>query len=449
MQQIESLTLRDYQSEIIRAVHSAMSSGFKRPLIVLPTGAGKTVCFAWFAQKAQEKGSTIWFLVHRKELYDQTVETFRRFGIPLDTIHIGMIGRKNADFPRPDLIVFDEAHHATAGTWRKMIERFPEAWYIGLTATPSRLDGKPLGQIFDTLIVGETTQTLITNEYLSDYDYFSISSTDLENLKKRGSDYDPQDAAGRLITVCGDVVANYPRGRQGICFCATVEHSKAQAKAYREGGINAQHFDGETPKKEREKLVADFKAGKIEILTNVNLISEGFDMPDCEVIVQLRPTQSLTIFLQQVGRALRPQDGKRAIIYDHVGNYTRHGLPDDNREWSLTERVKERKTQTATGAFLIRTCLRCYAVYKNTLEACPICGEPYQYTRTEIRIMRDIELEKIEKDRMLKEKSWAMSSGALEQAKSYSDLCMIAKHRGYKTGWAWYRAKSKGFWTPY
>lgn len=446
------LTLRPYQKSIIRKTHQSMATGSRRPLVVAPTGSGKTAMFAWMAAETQKKGKTVWFLVHRAELYDQTIETFDRFGIERKSIYVGMIRRQNKDFSEPDLIVFDEAHHSSAATWRRLIDRYPDCHMIGLTATPCRLDGAPLGEIYDDLIVGVSTADLIASGYLSDYDYYSVPVADLEGLKTRGKDYDAADSAARMITVCGDVVSNYKQRAadlSAICFCASVDHSKEMAKAFRSAGIRAEHFDGDTPNKKRKELVRGFRSGDIQILTNVDLVGEGFDMPDCDCVIQLRPTQSLSLYLQQCGRALRPRDGKRAVILDHVGNYTRHGLPADHREWSLDTRVSSPATVSEQGLFLIRQCRECYACFEAKHDACPVCGAEYELTGLEIRNVEDIRLEKILAEEQRERDNYLRSSAAMAAARSYSDYCEIAKARGYKKGWARHQAKAAGYWVPY
>lgn len=446
------LTLRPYQKSIIRKTHQSMAAGNRRPLVVAPTGSGKTAMFAWMAAETQKKGKTVWFLVHRAELYDQTIETFDRFGIERKSIYVGMIRRQNKDFPEPDLIVFDEAHHSSAATWRRLIDRYPDCHMIGLTATPCRLDGAPLGEIYDDLIVGVSTADLIASGYLSNYDYYSVPVADLEGLKTRGKDYDAADSAARMITVCGDVVSNYKQRAvdlSAICFCASVDHSKEMAKAFRSAGIRAEHFDGDTPTKKRKELVSGFRSGDIQILTNVDLVGEGFDMPDCDCVIQLRPTQSLSLYLQQCGRALRPRDGKRAVILDHVGNYTRHGLPADHREWSLDTRVSSPATVSEQGLYLIRQCRECYACFDAKHDACPVCGAEYELTGLEIKNVKEIRLEKILAEEQRERDNYLCSAAAMAAARSYSDYCEIAKARGYKKGWARYQAKAAGYWVPY
>lgn len=448
------LTLRPYQTEIVRSVHESWKSGHKRPLVVLPTGSGKTVLAADMAQRVAGHDNTAWFIVHRRELLKQTVDTFDMFGIPRDRVIVGMVQTiMRKGYPDPDLIVFDECHHLGARTWRRIVEAYPDSYMTGLTATPARLDGKALGDVFDRLVLGPTTTELINQGYLSPYRMIVADVADLTGLEKRGADYAPESAAERLMerAVYGDVVKAYQQygNAQAIYFCTTIKHSEATAEAFREAGIRAEHFDGNTPSKDRDRLIEQFRAGSIQILCNCELIGEGFDMPACDVVGMLRPTQSLTIYLQQVGRALRPRPGKIATLIDHVGNIQRHGSPSEPRAWSLEGRVKTGRAVTDEGEFCIRYCTNCFAAYEVTKPRCPVCGSEYVSTTEEIKQIRDVRMRVLEEEQLEREKEWALSKEALEEAGSYSELCTIAKHRGYKTGWAYHRAKARGYWVPY
>lgn len=448
---MNKLILRDYQSIIIHKVYQAMLEGFKKPLVVLPCGGGKTVVFAYMASQTQQKGNKVWFLVHRRELLDQTVETFKRFGIPMDNIFVGMVAtvaRRLDKMSPPDLIVIDEAHHASAATWKRIIERFDKAWLIGLTATPCRLDGKPLGQIFDTLIEGPTVSQMIRSGWLSDYRYLAPTVTDLSGLKKRGADYDRTDAADALMkrAIYGDVIQHWKAHADGlktIVYCTTIEHSRAMAHEFRIVGIRAAHFDGNTPTKERRETVKAFRDGEITVLCNVDLIGEGFDVPDCWCCVLLRPTMSTGLFIQQSGRALRPQPGKTAVILDHVGNYIRHGLPATDRDWSLTERIKPVKQYREDGLLLVRQCEFCFHTFETGPEFCPACGMSVRKTQEEIKRIEEIKLKEItERQAEQMKRNQRKQEG---MARSYEDFRRIAKERGYHAGWAYHRAKARGY----
>jgi len=445
------LNLRPYQIDIISKTHASMRSGHRAPIISSPTGSGKTAMFAWLANQTQLKNNTVWFLVHRRELMDQTIDTFKRFDIPLDRVHIGMVAtvaNRPEKLPKPDLIIIDEAHHSSATTWLKIIKQFPEAYLIGLTATPCRLDGKPLGAVYDDLIQGVTPKELIDQGYLSQYRYFAPSVADLSGLGKRGSDFDQEQAAELLSqrAVFGDVIHHwrtFANKLQTICYCSSVKHSQATAEAFQAEGINAVHFDGNTPAEQRRQIVADFRAGKIMVLCNVDLIGEGFDVPDCWCCILLRPTTSLGLFIQQAGRALRPQPGKTAIILDHVGNYSRHGLPDDPREWSLTDTIKPAKQYGSDGKLTVRQCDACYFTFKSGPSVCPNCGAELKLSRQEIKNIKAIHLEEIKQG--LREKAdKSVKSKNLNQCGSLMELQAYARAHGLKPGFAWVMWKKRG-----
>jgi len=424
-----------------------MMTGHKRPLVVAPCGSGKTVLFAWMARQTQLKNKNVWFLVHRRELMDQTHAAFKLFNIPTDNIHIGMVvtvANHPDRWPVPDLIIFDEGHHASAATWRKIISAYPKAWLIGLTATPVRLDGKPLGAIFDDLIIGATTKELIGLNYLAPFRYFAPAVADLAGLGKRGSDYNQDQASEMLMkkAIYGDVIKHwkkYAEGYQTICYCASIKHSRAMAEAFQAVGVNAVHFDGDTPAKERTEIVQRFRDGEITVLTNVDLVGEGFDVPACWCCILLRPTMSLGLFMQQAGRALRPQEGKTAVILDHVGNYTRHGLPADDHQWSLAEKVKSRPEYDDEGKLLVRQCPFCYFTFKTGPTVCPNCGMEIASTRKELENIQEIELKEITASDK-RSKHWEEM-----KARSYADLLVIEKKRGYKKGWAYFRSKARNY----
>lgn len=424
------MILRDYQTKLINDTRSAFRSA-SRPLVVLPCGGGKTVCFADMAHKHIEKNKDnfVWFLVHREELIDQTIQTFNDFNIPLDNIFVGMVQTvsRHLDIERkPTLIIFDEAHHAKAKTWYKIIEYYNDVPTIGLTATPHRYDGLPLGDIFDALISGPETDWLIENKYLSEYDYYAPPVTNLE-FKIKGMEYDLDDVAALLLKskIYADIEKYIDYNRQTIIYAPTINFSKSLCER-----IGATHFDGNTPKAERKKIVEDFKAGKIKILSNVDLIGEGFDVPDCEVVVLLRPTQSLSLFIQQSMRCLRPGENKRATIYDLVGNVYRHGLPSEPHIWSLSQKQIIRN-QSSEPDIICRQCKNCLRVYSGINPICPYCGNDNKQTRKQIEEEREKELIRIEK---IQKNQKRVEVG---KARDLDSLIKIGRERGYKNPVYW------------
>lgn len=443
------IKLRPYQAETIRKVSEAFTQGYKRPCVAAACGAGKTVIFAFMADAIQKNGHTIWFLVHRRELLEQTEATFKRFGIECINIHIGMVATvaNHLDrWPKPHTIIFDECHYSAARTWGKIIEAYPDAYIIGLTATPCRLDGKPLSSIYDSLIEGPQAAELIEAGYLSPYRYYAPTVTDLSALKRKGSDFDATQAAEMLMenAVYGDVIHHYKTladGKKAICYCCSVKHSKAMAEAFRNAGYRAVHFDGDTPSKERTQIIEQFRSGEVQILCNVDLISVGFDCPDCECCILLRPTMSTALYIQQACRAIRYAEGKTAIILDHVGNVHRHGLPDEHRNWSLDGGLKKRKEYGDTGRLSVRTCERCFSAYDGKLKQCPFCGAAPKLTPREIKNIKEIRLQEVK--RKADEKVDSVVSA--DQCKTFAELQAYARKKGYKPGWAYFQAKKRGW----
>lgn len=428
------MKLRQYQEEIIEKTRNSFRKSNKRPLVVLPCGSGKTVCFADMAQRhiKLNKNNHVWFLVHRRELIDQTIETFERFNISQDNIFVGMvqtISRHPGRYRKPTMIIFDEAHHATAKTWMNIVDYFDGVPMVGLTATPTRLNGDALGNIFDDLVVGVDSEWLMNNDYLCEYDYYAPKIIDYD-FKTKGSDFDQEQVAELLekSKIYGEITRYIDLNRKTIIYSPSIKFSQNIANSI----PGAVHFDGNTPKAERKKIVEDFKNGKIKILTNVDLIGEGFDVPDCDCVMLLRPTQSLALYIQQSMRCLRPNDNKRAVIYDFVGNVYRHGMPTDSHEWTLDGKMKCQNIN-AEPDLLVRECQKCYKVYKGIKRICPYCGNDNGKTRKEIEHDEKVELEKIE---AINRKRARMEVG---MARDYETLVALGIKRGYKNPQYWAR----------
>ena len=442
------MELRPYQLRAMRGLAEAFAAGSRHPLVSIACGGGKTVLAAFLCDLIRRKGRRVLFIVHRRELMAQTVATFDRCGIPLgDLVQVEMV-KTAANHPerygQVDAIVIDEAHLSITPTYRKLVEQHPAAYIVGLTATPARLDGRPLAELYDRLIMGPQTAELIEGGFLSPYRYYAPTVADLSALKRKGSDYDLSQATDILSqrAVYGDVISHYRQladGRKTICYCSSIKHSEAMAEQFRQAGYPAVHFDGETPKAEREDIMRRFRAGELRVLCNVNLVSEGLDVPDCDCCILLRPTMSTALAIQQAGRALRFLPGKTAIIIDHVGNVHRHGLPDTPHDWTLEGRLSAPKSQSA--APVVRTCLKCYSAYDGKLKACPYCQEPAKLTEREIKELKEVRLQEIR----------AAADQKVEQitnpdhCRNLQELQAYARKMGYKPGWVWHQAKRRGW----
>lgn len=439
------MELRDYQNDLIDRLFKAYTDGFKAPCIVLPCGGGKSVIVAAVAKHFTDKHKRVLFLVHRKELCEQITSTFVRAGVDLYYCKIAMVqtvSRRLMQELVPDLIITDENHHALADTYRKIYNHFPDAKRLGVTATPLRTNGAGLADVNDILIEGVNVKWLIENNFLSPYDYYA-PDIKTPKFRVRHGDFDQSQVANffrkNVRKIYGDVLSHYKRlanNKQAICYLPTVDVSKLTAAQFVSSGIPAAHIDGETPKAERDRIITDFRNGDIKILCNVDIISEGFDVPDCECVILLRPTKSLVLFIQQSMRCMRYKPGKRAIIIDHVNNIDRHGFPDAEREWSLDGIKKEK------GEMPLKTCPVCFAAVAASTRKCPHCE--YEFTDTARRESTEPEHENIE----------LVNITAQDKVKFYispkeclnvEELKIYARQHGYKPGWVWYQQKERGW----
>lgn len=370
------MQLRPYQQELIENIRESIRNGNRSIVTVLGCGGGKSVIQAEIARSATAKGNRVQFLVHRKELCRQITDTFIRQGVDMSLCSVDMVqtlSRRLDNIPEPALIITDEAHHGTANTYRKIYNKFPEALKLGFTATPIRLNKGGLGEIYQDLIQGVSTKWLIENNYLSPYKYYSVKLADTSNLHIRSGEYKADEIACLMQNkeIYGETIMQWERiakGRKTIVYCASVEASRMTADEFSNAGYISYSLDGTTSESERRDVMERFRQGRIQILCNCDLFGEGLDVPDCECVVLLRPTQSLTLYIQQSMRSMRYMPEKTAIIIDHVGNCYLHGLPDDDRKWTLEPKSRQETTVK------IRECPNCYAVYAPTLNRCPYCN---------------------------------------------------------------------------
>jgi DNA repair protein RadD len=440
------MQLRSYQDRAIDDLRSAYQSGAHAPLLVLPTGGGKTCIIAAISANAAARGRHVLILVHRRELIHQTSSKLAWVGLEHGIIAAGIppsdhavqiasvqtLARRLSRLGwQPTLIIIDEAHHATAGQWARILEHWPDAYRLGVTATPCRLDGCGLRGTFDTMVLGPSVADLIFTGYLSPARIYAPPVVaDLQGIRSRGGDYANDQAAAAMDrpTVTGDAIAHYQRlaaGQQAIAFCCNVNHAVSVCDAFKTAGISAELLLGNTP--DREQVVADFAAHRIRVLVTVDVVSEGFDVPAASCAILLRPTQSLGLYLQQVGRVLRPAPGKEhAVILDHVGNVNRHGFPDDPRDWSLDDRMRRSK---GTPAPSVRTCPECFAAFKPQPQ-CPVCGA--QCVPIKSRVIRELAGELQELKRRAQQRQQQC------QARTLKELIHLGQARGMKNpvGWA-------------
>lgn len=433
------MMLRDYQQDLYQKTVEAFKQGFRKPLIVAPCGAGKSYLFAEMVRKT--KGEAL-VLTHRQELKQQHEELFHELGI--SNARVAMIlteVNRLGTYPPPSLIVTDEAHLSRSNSWMKVIEHY-NTWTVGFTATPVRLDGKPLGDIFDNLIEGVDVKWLIKNKRLAPYEYYAPTLVETDGLRKVAGDYVVSDLEQLMNerAIYGNVIKTYERcakGERAIAYCVSVEHARRTAEAFNSAGIRAEALSAGTPPRQRKKVMDDFRNGLITVLCNVGIISEGVSIDEVTCCMLLRPTESVALGIQQMMRCMRYLPGKTAKIIDFVANYTRVGLPDDEREWSLGEPLKRKKQINENGDFYIRSCPECFMTFK-TAPVCPFCGTEYPLHPREIKAREEIELQRItaeESARVEAEKKKARQEQG--RADSFEALVQLGKQRGYKNPAFW------------
>jgi len=448
------ITLRSYQSGIVEDVRAAFRAGQSSQLIVSPTGSGKTVMFSYMASSAAAKGLRTLILAHRVELLDQISRTLRGFNVQHGIIAPGYLGdrrqrvqvasvfamaRRLDRYEAPDLIIVDEAHHAIKdSTWGNVIQHYPRAKLLGVTATPVRLSGEGLDGLFGHMVMGPTVRELIDSGSLSPYRLYAPpgAALDLSGLHSRGGDYVKSELSDLMQKpqIVGSAVSHYKKlalGKRAVVFCCSVEHAEHVAAQFRAAGVSSQSIDGSMDKTLRQSVLRSFESGDISVLTSCDLVSEGFDVPAIEVAILLRPTKSLGLYLQQVGRALRTFPGKsEAIILDHVSAVKNHGLPDDEREWSLKGRGK--KAGAAKSEVPVKQCPKCFATVASLSTVC-LCGHIFE--------VKTREVEQVEGELVAVDLQAARVAARKEQgrAQSEEDLVAIGRSRGMKRPELWAR----------
>lgn len=456
------LVLRGYQQEIIDKGRVALAV-LKWILFQAPTGAGKTAIAAFMILQAIAKGRTVWFICHRSELVLQTSLTFKKYGIPHSFIASGYPQNLRAPvqicsidtlknhlnvLQSPYLAIVDEAQHCGAAGWARVVNWLKDqgSYGVGLSATPERLDGKGLDEYFDDMILGPSPSWLMENGHLSQYRMFCPDMPDMKGVRKQMGDFARGESADKMDTpkLTGNVINHWlsrANGMQTVIFGITVAHSKHVAQQFNLAGIPAAHLDGGTDKAERKRIIRGYADGTIQVLSNVGLFGEGFDLSaiaqtdttiDC--CIDLNPTQSLSWCLQKWGRVLRPSVGKTAVILDHAGNAMRHGFPDDDRVWSL-EGDNDKAKKAAGGPPPPVICDKCFNAIKRPLpEKCPHCDKRLIKAAEEIKVA---EGELVEVDAETKSLMRYQKKKEEALCKTLDELVALGQKRGVKSPMAW------------
>jgi superfamily II DNA or RNA helicase len=420
-------------------------------LLVAPTGSGKTVIFSFVTANAAAKGNRTLILVHRAELLNQTHAALAQLDVPhgliaagktADPSHVTQIAsvqtlvRRLDHIRPPDLIVIDEAHHATAGAWASVLAKWPNAKVLGVTATPQRLDGKGLGTVFDDLIRGPEVADLIDKGFLCRPIYYAPKTVDLSGVRMTAGDYNRAEMAERMDkpTITGDAVSHYSKYADGlpcVVFCTGIKHAEHVVQAFNAAGYRFAILDGTLSPEERAARVASLASGKLQGLVTVEIVSEGFDLPVVACAILLRPTASLSLHLQQVGRVLRIAPNKpRAVILDHVGNCRRHGLAEEVRDWSLDGIKKRAKRGPQDDVQSTRQCPQCFAVHTPSPQ-CPQCLHVYEI-KDRIPDVIDGELEELKAREAVRSRKREQGT-----AQTLEDLIKVGKARGMKNPYGW------------
>lgn len=456
------VTLRPYQLEAIEAIRALIRAGKRRIMLCVPTGGGKTLVAASMIIGALARGKRSLFVMHRKELIDQSVRALARLGVTSVGVLRASDPRRNERAPiqiasvqtlarraKPldiSLVVIDEAHRSRAASYEKHVfDAFPNAIIIGLSATPARGDGRPLGIVegstagFEELVIGARYSELIAEGFIEEPMVFSTPVLpDLSKVRTVGGDYNAEDleeAVNRSVLI-GNIVSNWQKhaaGRRTVAFCVSVAHSVAVRDAFLAAGVKAEHLDGTTPEDERAAILARLEVGATQVVTGIGVLCEGWDQPSCKCIILACPTKSLVKFMQSAGRSLRPwtdETGQRLkpLILDHGCNIDRHGFPTQDWPWSLSAKIKK------GSAMPSKMCPECFAMIPAGCKECPHCSAemaPVEALREELEVLDGVEL------------ALRTMTGEDAQLAFYRKQVAKARELGLKPGWVFHRFKEQ------
>jgi DNA repair protein RadD len=466
--------LRQYQRDVIEEFQRHVAAGHRRVILVAPTGSGKTVIGADIIRAIARAQGPVLVLAHRREIIAQTGAKLHAHGVPHGIIQAGVKPRPlelvqvasiqtlwvrsqhtgRMDLPPADLLIIDEAHHAPARTYQKIIDAYPDAVLLGLTATPCRGDGRGLGGIFETIIECPQVAELIAQGFLVKTRVYAPVDPDLAGVRTQAGDYVETQLAERMDRpkLIGDIVTHWHRygeRRKTVAFAVNVAHSIHLKDEFIKSGVRCEHIDGSTPKPERDASLARLESGEIEVISNCMVLSEGWDMPEVGACILARPTRKMGLFRQMIGRVLRPAPGKAdAIILDHSGAVFRHGFVEDPVTWTLDpERRAENRTHEARGTehtSRLLECTSCGAV-RVSGEVCGHCGFLPQRPARPVPIC-DGELGLVDRARRASGNVYSPA----ERERWHAMLAWIAGERSYKPGWTAHKYKEKfGAWPPW
>lgn len=456
-----SLQKREYQIKGKAALYESIRNGNKRILWVFPTGGGKSTMASDVTKDCIKAGKRVLFMVHSKELVQQFAQRLRSqyrinsaiimaghptdYSQPVQVASVQTLVRREA--PKADLIFIDESHRAKANTYEKILAKYPGAIIVGLTATPFRTDGKGLGDIFEDIVHPVKIRELIDLGFLVPTQcYVPAASVDMSGVKMTAGDYNKKQMAEKYNdhNIISGAVENYRKfadGKKAIVFCVNVELSKTVCDRFKEQGISSAQLDGTSDKEERRKMVQQFADGKIRVLVNCQIFTEGFDIPDTEVVILMRSTKSLGMYVQMVGRGLRPAPGKtECIVIDHGRNVIEHGFVEnyDLAPFSLDTTKPKKETEPKC-----KTCKSCESVVDRFASECECCGAVFEKKERAVKMGELGEFVAVDKD--------AITLSRIEGVNWKKKLIpphllrIYRHHRGYKKGWMAHYAIEKGY----
>lgn len=459
------MILRDYQEYAISLVRNKFATGHKRVLLVLPTGSGKSIILGHMARRCLDRGNKLLALMHRRQLVEQLSGRFQDCGVNSSQIMAGIsanldsycqiatvqtysrriklpsIWSDKSDWHiNADVLFIDEAHHILSKTYQNVLNEYHGKYVVGVTATPILASGVGLGNYFDTLVQPITIKRLIENNYLVPAVYYGLDFPDLSDLKIVAGDYERVGLDKKMnnLKIIGDVFENWIRicgDKKTMIFAVNVKHSKALAIEFNKRGISAEHLDAHNNDDDRSETIDRFRNGKIQVICNVGLYTEGTDIPEIEAIVLARPTRSLGLHLQMLGRGARPYPGKENfLVLDHGGNINRLGMYEEDIEWDLNgKKIKFEDVQRRVKEKKYMTCEKCGTIFSGQ-SYCPRC---YTDIPDYGRKIASIDAE-------LKELTKTKEKYTMEDKQSfYGMLEYCRKQKGYKPGWTYYKFKER------
>ncbi|MBF0111051.1 MAG: DEAD/DEAH box helicase [Magnetococcales bacterium] len=445
--------LRPYQIQAVDRLRSTIRAGHRRIVLVAPTGAGKTIIASHIIHSAVARGTMVLFLAHRRELINQASSKLDDVGIdhgvvmadhprdrpelPVQVASVQtLVRRLEGNSGLPELIIIDEAHRATAASYRNILHRFPRATVLGLTATPERSDGRGLGELFEEIIEVASTAELTEMGFLVPARIHAPSIPDLAKLKITQGDYDKGQAFAVMdrAVIVGEIVEHWlhlAKGRTTVAFAVNVEHSKHIRDSFLAEGVHAEHLDGTTPETERDAILNRLATGETLIVANCGILTEGWDLPRTSCAVLARPTKSTGLYLQMVGRVLRTDPGKGdAIILDHAGCVHEHGFPTDPREWSFEGKKRQKEKNEAK----LKICPGCFFAFSPGRKVCPQCG-----WQPALHPVRGV----VQTGGHLVQFEYNVPALNSNRVNVVKDLAAFAKAKGYKEGWVWHKLKDQ------